>query len=70
MKRVHMTAVGGPEVLELADVAEPEPGPETPALPETNDEGKEPPIGRAAGYPRWKTRTRGPRGRLRKRRRR
>jgi len=27
MKRVHMTAVGGPEVLELVDVEEPKPGP-------------------------------------------
>jgi NADPH2:quinone reductase len=27
MKMVHMTAVGGPEVLELVDVPEPEPGP-------------------------------------------
>ncbi|MHC4504762.1 MAG: quinone oxidoreductase family protein [Planctomycetota bacterium] len=27
MKMVHMTAVGGPEVMELVDVPEPEPGP-------------------------------------------
>ena len=27
MKMVHMTAVGGPEVLELVDVEEPTPGP-------------------------------------------